>query len=67
MAKSKKRAYFGMDWIVSVILAIFPLTNILFGAVIRFQKGKLLLAILNILIAPLFYIVDLVSIILNKV
>ena len=66
MAKAKVRAYFGLDWILSLLLAIFPLTNIVLGAIYRYQKGKLLLMILNILIFPVFYIIDLISIIVNK-
>jgi len=58
--------YLGFSWIVSLILAIFFITNIILGIVIRVQKGKLLLAILNFFLAPIFYVVDLVSIIMNK-
>ena len=65
MAK-KQRAYFGLDWIISLILAIIPFTNIVFGVIIRFTRGNLLGAILNIVIFPLFYILDIVTIILNK-
>ena len=60
------KAYLGLGWIVSVILAIIPFTNILLGIVHRLQAGKILLAVLNFFIAPLFYIVDLISIIVNK-
>jgi len=66
MASAKGKGYFGFGWIVSLILAIIPVTNIILGLLIRLQNKKYLLAILNILIAPVFYIVDLVSIILNK-
>lgn len=65
MSKTSK-AYFGMNWIASLIFAIIPITNVIFGIIIRFQKGKILFGILNILLAPIFYIVDLVSIIINK-
>ena len=65
MAK-KGKAYLGLDWLVSVILAIIPVTNIVLGVVTRFQRGKLIPAIFNILLAPLFYIVDLVTIIFSK-
>ncbi len=66
MAKSHAKAYFGFDWIVSLVLAIIPFTNIVFGVIIRAQRNKLLLAILNIVLAPIFYVIDLVSILLNK-
>ncbi|HEY8405503.1 MAG TPA: hypothetical protein VIK67_01375 [Acholeplasma sp.] len=65
MAKSS-RAYLGLDWIVSLILAIIPFTNVILGIVERVQRGNLLGAILNFFLAPLFYIVDLITMILQK-
>lgn len=38
MAKSKD--YFGLPWIVSVILAIFPITSAICGILTRFSEGK---------------------------
>lgn len=66
MAKKSKKGYLGLSFIPSLILAIFPVTNIILGIVARVQKGNLFLAILNIILAPVFYIVDLVSIILHN-
>lgn len=66
MGKSTTNGYFGLSWIVSVILAVIPFTNILFGIVIRVTKKKYLLAILNFFLAPLFWLVDLISMIINK-
>lgn len=60
------KGYFGLDRIVTLICAIIPVTNIVFGVVIRIKKNNLLLAILNIVLFPIFYIVDLVSIIINN-
>ena len=65
MAKGGK-AYFGSGWLISVILAIIPVTNIILGIVTRIQRGKLLGAILNFFLCPLFYIVDLITIIVMK-
>ena len=31
--KSSQKAYFGLDWIISLILAIIPFTNVIFGIV----------------------------------
>ncbi|NLD26292.1 MAG: hypothetical protein GX661_02910 [Acholeplasmataceae bacterium] len=62
----KKSGYFGLGRLLSIICAIIPITNVLFGIIIRIQKGKLLLGILNIFLCPIFYIVDLVSIIINN-
>ncbi|MEG1608787.1 MAG: hypothetical protein RR348_02860 [Clostridia bacterium] len=65
MAKSSKD-YFGLPWIVSVILAIIPVTNIIFGIVIRATRGKVLGAVLNFFLCPLFWLVDLITIIASK-
>ena len=66
MAKKSARAYFGLGWIVSIILAIIPVTNIVFGIVIRVQRGNLLGVILNIVLFPIFYVIDLITIIAFK-
>jgi len=65
MAKNEK-AYLGLDWIISVILAIIPITNIIGGIVTRVQRGSLIMAILNFFLFFIWYWVDLVSMILNK-
>jgi hypothetical protein len=62
---AKKRAYFGLDWIISVILAILP-TNIILGIVTRIVRENWLGVILNIVLCPFFYIIDLVTIIVSK-
>ena len=66
MAAKKNKAYLKQPVLISLILAIFPLTNIVLGFLYRLGKGKLILAILNLVLSPLFFIVDLVSVILNN-
>lgn len=66
MAKKRTKGYFGLSWIVSVILAIIPITNIIFGIVTRINRGKLLGAILNFVLFPIFYILDIITIIIKK-
>ena len=63
--KSSQKAYFGLDWIISLILAILP-TNILCGIITRIMRQNWLGLVLNIVLAPLFYIIDLVTIIVHK-
>ena len=63
---AKKKGYLGLPWIAAVILAIIPITNIILGIFIRFTSGKLLMALLNIILFFVFYFVDLFSIIVNK-
>jgi len=66
MAAKTNKAYLKQPFIVSLILAIIPITNVVLGIVYRLGKGNLLLAVLNLLLAPVFYVVDLVSVILNN-
>ena len=65
MAK-KSKGYFGMSRIVNIILAIIPFTNIILGIVVRVTRGKILGAVLNFFLAPLFWLVDLITIIANN-
>jgi len=66
MAKSKSSgASYGFGRILDIILAIIPITNIILGIVKRVQKGKILVAILNVILAPIFYIIDLITVILT--
>ena len=64
MASTKR--YFGLSWIVCLILAIFPLTSVICGVITRIQRGHILGAILNLIICPIFYLIDLVTMIINK-
>ena len=64
MASTK--AYFGLDWVISLILAIIPITNIICGIITRAMRGNIVGLILNIILCPIFYIIDLVTVIVNK-
>ena len=64
MASTKR--YFGLSWIVCVILAIIPITNVICGIITRVQRGNILGAILNIILCPLFWLIDLVTMIASK-
>ena len=63
MASTKR--YFGLSWIVCLILAILP-TNVICGIVTRAMRGNILGVILNIVLAPLFYLIDLITMIVQK-
>ena len=63
MASTKR--YFGLSWIVCVILAILP-TNIICGIITRVMRGNILGAILNFFLCPIFYIIDLITMIVQK-
>ncbi len=63
---AKQKAYFGLGRVISIILAIIPFTNVIFGIVIRIMRGKILGAVLNIFLCPLFWLVDLITVIASK-
>jgi len=64
---AKKSDYFGLSYIVSLILAIIPFTSWICGAVTRFKEGKLVAGILRLLLGwNIIYIVDLVLMIVSK-
>lgn len=58
--------YFGLDWIICLILAIIPITSVICGIITRIQRGHILGAILNLILCPLFWIIDLVTMIISK-
>ena len=66
MAKKKSGGAYGFGHIVNIILAIFPLTSIILGIVTRAQRGKILGAVLNFFLCPLFWLVDLITVIFDN-
>lgn len=64
MASSKR--YFGLSWIVCVILAIIPVTSVICGIITRVQRGNILGAILNFILCPLFWLIDLITMLAKK-
>ena len=64
---AKKSDYFGLSYIVSLILAIIPVTSFICGAVTRFMEGKIIAGIVRILLGwNIIYIVDLILMIFKK-
>lgn len=56
-----KKDYFGLDKLVSLILAIIPFTSWACGALTRFQEGKYIAAIVRIFFGfNLIWILDLI-------
>ena len=62
---ASNKYYFGLDWIVSLILAIIPFTAWLCGVVTRFQEGKIIAGVIRIFGGWLIWVLDLISMILN--
>ena len=62
-----KEDYFGLSYIVSLVLAIIPFTSWICGALTRFQDGKIVAGILRLVFGwNIIWICDLVLMILNK-
>jgi hypothetical protein len=64
---ANKSDYFGLSYIVSVILAIIPITAWICGVVTRLQEGKIVAAIIRIFLGGwIVWVCDLVLMILSK-
>ena len=63
---AKKNDYFGLSWIVSLILAIIPFTSWICGIITRISEGKIVAGIIRIFLGWLTWIVDLIMMIVNK-
>ena len=64
---SGKKDYFGLDPLVSLILAIIPVTAWVCGIITRAQEGKYVAAIIRIFLGGwILWVCDLICMILNK-
>ena len=65
MAKTNKD-YFGLGRVISLILAIIPVTAWICGAITRFTEGKIVAGFIRLIFGfNIVWIVDLVLMILN--
>ena len=65
MAKGSSKDYFKFGRLASIIFAIIPVTAWIFGVVTRISEGKLIAGIIRIFFGWLFWLIDLVLVILN--
>lgn len=64
---AKKSDYFGLGYIVSVILAIIPITSWICGIITRFSEGKIVAGLIRIFFGfNIIWICDLVLMIISK-
>lgn len=64
---AKQKDYFGLSWLVSLILAIIPITSCILGVATRIKEGKIVAGILRIFLGwNIIYILDIVLIALNQ-
>lgn len=66
MAKRSKD-YFGLSYIVSLILAIIPVTAWICGAITRFTEGKIVAGLIRLIFGfTIVWILDLILMIVNR-
>lgn len=66
MAK-KQSDYFGLGYIVSIILAIIPVTSWICGFVTRFKEGKIVAGLIRLIFGfTIVWILDLIFMICTK-
>ncbi len=63
---SSNKDYFGLDWIVSVILAIIPVTAWICGALTRLKEGAIIAFIVRLIGGfTVVWVLDLLSMIFS--
>ncbi|MBQ7885074.1 MAG: hypothetical protein IJ318_03160 [Clostridia bacterium] len=63
---AKNSDYFGLGRLVSIILAIIPVTAWILGALTRFKEGKIVAGIIRLIgLGFILWVVDIVLMILN--
>lgn len=64
---AKKGDYFGLPYIVSVILAIIPVTAWICGFLTRFSEGKIVAGLIRLIFGfTIVWIIDLILMIVSK-
>ena len=62
---ASKGDYFGLGRLVSIILAIIPITAWICGIITRIQEGKIVAAIVRVCLGWIVWVIDLVLMILS--
>ena len=63
----KRGDYFGLSYLVSVILAIIPVTSWICGFVTRFMDGKIVAGLIRLIFGwNIIWILDLIFMIISK-
>lgn len=67
MAARKSSDYFGLGYLVSVILAIIPFTAWILGALTRFKEGKIIAGLIRLIFGfTIVWVLDLICMIVSK-
>lgn len=65
MAK-KSKDYFGLSWIISLILVIIPVTSWVCGFVTRFMEGKIVAGLIRLIFGwNIIWILDIIFFVLR--
>ncbi|MDE7163198.1 MAG: hypothetical protein K2O44_03860 [Clostridia bacterium] len=62
---ASKKDYFGLNRVISVILAIIPFTAWILGMITRFSEGKIVAGIIRIFGGWLIWLIDLILMIFS--
>ena len=63
---ASKQDYFGLGRLISLILAIIPVTSFVCGVVTRFMEGRWIAALLRLFLGwNIIYILDLIFMVIN--
>ena len=63
---ASKKDYFGLGRVVSIILAIIPVTAWICGAVTRFTEGKIVAGLIRLIFGfTIVWLIDLILMIVN--
>ncbi len=66
MAK-KQKDYFGLSWLVSLILAIIPITSLILGVATRIKEGKIVAGIIRLVVGwNIIWILDIIFMFMNQ-
>ena len=64
---AKQNDYFGLSWIISLILAIIPVTSWVCGFITRFMEGKIVAGLIRLIFGwNIIWILDIIFMALNK-
>lgn len=62
----KKNDYFGLPYVVSLILVIFPLTSWIVGAILRFKEEAPIAFVVRLLFGYVIWLIDVTWMILHR-
>ncbi len=66
MAKKSRKDYFGLGRVISLILAIIPVTAWILGAITRFCEGKIVAGLIRLIFGfNIVWLIDLILMIVN--